>query len=165
MLGPFCRPHVFLILEFTCSSPHLSFSLFLSFQIPSIFSSLHHPLCLFIHSFLSFYGQVIFVIFCLNWPTKLFHIPHPNSHTAIHLPFGNIKTRFLLKAVKMLEYVSIQIYWPGRSWNITYRWPAKSYIFPRERENITILAPPICDISSAPSIYLYTNILQHFHCC
>ena len=61
------------------------------------------------------------------------------------------------------EYI-IQIL-TGRTWNITFRWTAKSYIFPRDyifpkcaalrenivpRENITILAPPTRDISSVP---------------
>ena len=61
------------------------------------------------------------------------------------------------------RHVILYRYWPRRSWNITFRWTAKSYIFPRgyifpkraalreniiTRENITILAPPTRDISS-----------------
>ena len=57
-------------------------------------------------------------------------------------------------------------YWPGRSWNITFRWIAKRVIFSQgiifsrrcaalrenivPRENITILAPPTRGISSVP---------------
>ena len=68
------------------------------------------------------------------------------------------------KVSLILNYTLFR-YWPGRSWNITFRWTAKNYIFPRRyifpkraalreniimRENITILALPTRDISSVP---------------
>ena len=76
------------------------------------------------------------------------------------------KHRVSVKSVS-LSYndATLYRYWPGQSWNITFRWTPREffYIFPRDyifpkctalrenivqRENITLLAPPTHDISS-----------------
>ena len=61
--------------------------------------------------------------------------------------------------MKRIRDLILYRYWPGRSWNITFRWTAKKVIFSQGiifsrsahiRENITILAPPAHDISTVP---------------
>ena len=111
-------------------------------------------------------------VWCLGGSVWL--APSPSSFflSPPLLPSSSLFSLCLLGLLKRTEHGDnvnhfdiLYRYWPRRSWNITFRWTAKSYIFPRgyifpkraalreniiTRENITILAPPTRDISSVP---------------